>query len=805
MLKVFINDSDQSDYLADSLTIVDQIQNKANTCNFSLNKGATAPSENQSVEIFDCVEIVSASSTTVEVKDILRSGLSILTFGKYRAGQYLWLGVGDASEERVIVDTVEASSTDGQVTITLVEAIANAHSAGEFAGRKVFGGTLTYVLKKNPHLLADVEYQCAATDFTKIFDKKLINDSWTDYDARQIINDALDTTINYNKELDDMDYADNTAVQAEWIESGDGNNPTIDTSDFIQGANSVLLGWTNSGGSATFSATPSSADFSDLTGASSGAPTKGNVTFWYKRTSAAGISTVTVRVGSDSSNYTAVSFEPEATTDWEFISLPLVAGTETGTPVWTAVDYLAVIVAETTTSSVLIDDIRVTADKSFTMYNFEDTNSFDDVRSSFKKPTVFIDALSDSLGFYWYIDYDRDIHFFDRETNEAPFDIDDTSDNFWNLQVDVDTAQLKNRQVVRGGTKTSDSLYTQVVQGDEAIREWIMKSQFKNLTIELDDNTTTDTMEAGTTTTTVNATAHGLADGDWIVNRTRSAARQITYVTDNQFTVLEVTGQTDGDSFSLFATTQTVGIEFLDDEASFDYMYNFNEKSIRSSTDKETLTSTEYLLFSYNEIIPIRVSVSDMASIASMKSLVGGDGIFDGAVITDESLDSTQAARDRAQAEVDQFGNPIVEVRFDTDYEGLESGQIINITDTNKSVADDFIIQRVKTKYQGDFPTMNIDCASTLFGIIEYFQKLSQQVSERLIDEDEVIDQIISESVEITVSESNSTGASEEVTESATITVTETDNTVTERSMTTDPYVWQPDASDSRWNLAQWG
>lgn len=77
-------------------------------------------------------------------------------------------------------------------------------------------------------------------------------------------------------------------------------------------------------------------------------------------------------------------------------------------------------------------------------------------------------------------------------------------------------------------------------------REWITKNKFKNLSVKLNDGSITDTMEASTNTTTVNATAHGLVAGDYIVNRTRSnAVREVlTVPSANQFTVSAVTGQT---------------------------------------------------------------------------------------------------------------------------------------------------------------------------------------------------------------------------------------------------------------------
>lgn len=806
MIKLRINAVDYTAYLDEgSLGIIDQIQNKANTCNFTLMPGVyTAPSENQEVKVYDTVKLVSASGTAVVVYDDLASGFSILDKYKYRVGQYFWLGIGTANEERVIISAIEAGIT-GQVNITISVAMLNAHSANENCGRKIFAGTTTYVKKGNPRLLTQVEYQISCTDYTKIFDKKNVNDTWADVDARYVINDALDTTINYNRELDDMEYTDDAAVQAEWIETNDGTNPTKYTTSYIQGTNAVSFDWTNSGGTARFSGTPASADLSEFTGTASGSPTKGNVTFWYKRKSATGLTTLGVRLGSDSSNYSLRSFTPETDTDWHFISLPLNIATETGTPVWTAVDYLAFVIAETTSSGIIIDDVRLTADGSFTMYNFEETTVFDDIRASFKKPTVLIDSMADTTACYWYIDYDRDIHFFDRETNASPFDLTTTSDNFDKLSVDVDTSQLKNRQVVRGGTKTSDSFYTQVINGDAAVREWIMKNTFETLTIFLDDNTSTDLMEATTTTTTVVATAHGLADGDYIINRSRSnAVRKITYIDANSFTVEAVTAQASGDTFSKFATVQTVGVENLVDETTVNYVYNYNEKSIRAGSATATLPTTSFLLFKYQEVIPIRIQVQDSASITSMKTLLGGDGIFDGAVISDSSLDSTEAVRNRGQAEIDAYSNPIVKVSFTTDFEGLESGQLIRVTDSNRAIDDTFVIQKVKVDYQNDYPRFSVQCASSLFGLIEYFQKLSNALSERNIDENEVIDTLANEDVEITITESNTFTATESADESVTISVSPSES-ATDRNITTNPYKYQPDASDARYNLSSYG
>ena len=806
MIKLLIDNIDKSNDLNDgSLAIVDQIQNKANTCNFSLNAGADEPSKFQEVLVYDTVRLVSASGVDVIIQDKLASNTSILTYGKFRVGQFFWLDINEINQERVIISKVEKGAV-GQINITLENAIINSHSSDEDCGRLIFGGNISNLTKENPKLLTDVDYKIQCTDFTKIFDHKLINDSWEDVDVRYVINDFLNTTVNLNRVIDDMEYDNDTEVQAEWIESGDGDNPTLNETDVLQGISAIDFNWTNAGGIAIFSATPIIADYSELTNTPSGMPTEGNLTFWYKRSSG-DISNITIKIGSSSVNYAEMSFMPEVDEDYHFINLPLGGASITGTPDWTKLNYISIEISETTSGIITIDDIRITAENSFKPTYIEKSVIFEDVRASFKKPTIFTNKLFTTLSWYWYIDYEYNIHGFDKETNDAPFQISDTSDNFDELKIDVDTSQVKNRQVVRGGVKTSNSAYSQVFEGDNASREWILKSKFSDLSILIDNNSSTDITEVGTTTTNITATAHGLETGDYITNRTRSnAVRSILKIDNDNFTVGEIVGQVSGDTFSKFSIPKTVGVENLIDETTVDYVSNYNEKSVRATDSEATLTNDDFILFTYHEEIPIRVQMTDTASIISIKALIGGDGVFDGAVITDNSIDSTQGARDRGQAEINAYSNPIITVKLKTNHEGLESGQILKVSDTNKNIDDSYIIQKVKVKYKRgvDFPEYTITASSSLFGLIEYFQMLSEQDEERLVDSEETIDQIFTESVIIAVIEDNKINIPDHsVNDLKTITITPS-NTTTERDISTDPYKWQPDTSDTRWNLFQW-
>jgi len=76
----------------------------------------------------------------------------------------------------------------------------------------------------------------------------------------------------------------------------------------------------------------------------------------------------------------------------------------------------------------------------------------------------------------------------------------------------------------------------------------VLKEIRDNLRSNLD---TSHTAESGTTTTNVKVTAHGLKNGDNIVNVTRAnAKRAITVVDANNFTVDAIAAQTSGDTLT---------------------------------------------------------------------------------------------------------------------------------------------------------------------------------------------------------------------------------------------------------------
>ena len=127
---------------------------------------------------------------------------------------------------------------------------------------------------------------------------------------------------------------------AAWV--GAGTHPASDGTLHRVGALSMKL----PPGSASFSVatTQSYGDLSAYTLVASGSPASGTVGLWVYLTSATDLTAITMRLGSDSSNYTQVTgirtFGGFYTAPgWNYFVFPLSTGATTGNPNWTAVAY----------------------------------------------------------------------------------------------------------------------------------------------------------------------------------------------------------------------------------------------------------------------------------------------------------------------------------------------------------------------------------------------------------------------------------------------------------------------------------
>lgn len=319
------------------------------------------------------------------------------------------------------------------------------------------------------------------------------------------------------------------------------------------------------------------------------------------------------------------------------------------------------------TVAFIISDIITTYTTGFTTTNVATGPTI--ASMSFNRLTVAecLQKIADAVSYVWYVDYSKDIHFFPKNAEVAPYNITDTSSNyvFNSLEIVEDLTQVRNSVLVQGGEATSTGTRTEYQSGDGTRTQFPLTNKFSS----------TPVVNVG-----------GVA--------------------------------------------KTVGTEFLDSDASFQCMWNFNEKYIRFTAGNTPASATNNIDITGYYLFPIVVRVPAPSSISLY-------GVYEFS-ITDKSIVSQDEAIDRALAELTSYQNGLYEGSFETYTDGLRSGQVITITSTQRGKAISVLIQSVTATmrdpvgtsflYKVSFATMKS------VGIIEYLQR---QLRNREIVEDD--------------------------------------------------------------------
>lgn len=379
-----------------------------------------------------------------------------------------------------------------------------------------------------------------------------------------------------------------------------------------------------------------------------------------------------------------------------------------------------------TTIDAIIADIIANDTTGFTGNNVNAPVEVTSISFNRLTPAQCFQKLAEKANYSWYVDYSKDVHFFAKNGEAAPFNLtdDDTDADYakyvyMSLVKEDDISQLRNTILVEGGEK----------EGVER-------------TITRDGSDVSD---------------EGVLD--------------LQYKFSEKPTVTVDTGGG--------AVTQTVGIDFLDDDGSFDVMWNFNEKYLRF-TSGNIPSSGDVIAMTGNPLFPIIVNVPDNDSVQEF-------GTFEFA-IRDRTIRSEDEAIDRAIAEITAYGDSIVEGSFKTYNSGLRAGQVLTINDTFRGITDErVLIQSVDLKCitpTGDRLEHNVKFATfKTIGIINFLQN---QLRDREISEQE-LETLLSF---LRINDSASTSDS-----------------IDTPTTTTGPYYWSPVTGgnqDFKWGFGHW-
>lgn len=320
-----------------------------------------------------------------------------------------------------------------------------------------------------------------------------------------------------------------------------------------------------------------------------------------------------------------------------------------------------------TTLFAIIEDIIDTYAPDFTYNNISGDLPIESFAFNRIGVDKCIQKLADALSYVWYVDYEKNIHFFPKNTESAPIAITDTSGTYIynSLEIIEDISQLRNAVLVQGGDAVSATTRTEYFTSDGLTAEIPLANKFSSL----------PTVIVG-------------------------------------------------------GTTQTVGTEYLSDDASFDCMWNFNEKYIRFTEGNIPSTDTAWNVTGYY-LYPIVVNVPAYDSIAEY-------GRYEFA-IKDATIKSTDEAINRAIAELDSYKNELYEGGFRTYEDGLRAGQVVNINSVQRGKNIDVLIQSVKSAMrdpEGNSLQYDVKFATLKsLGIIEFLQ--AQLLDDEIIEGDD--------------------------------------------------------------------
>lgn len=146
-----------------------------------------------------------------------------------------------------------------------------------------------------------------------------------------------------------------------------------------------------------------------------------------------------------------------------------------------------------TVTDIVLDIVATFTDGTFTTTNVAaDTPELTSIKFNYETVSKTFQRLADLIGYDWYVDADKDIHFFLAEDVAAPFNIDDTSGNlnFRTLNFNRNILELKNSIIVVGGdfkTTYTDDETPDVYKANGTDRTYKLIYQYDNIQVTVDD------------------------------------------------------------------------------------------------------------------------------------------------------------------------------------------------------------------------------------------------------------------------------------------------------------------------------
>lgn len=213
----------------------------------------------------------------------------------------------------------------------------------------------------------------------------------------------------------------------------------------------------------------------------------------------------------------------------------------------------------------IIKDVISKYTSGFTTVNVADGPTITKIEFSYMQVSEVIVKIAKCCGYEWYCDYDKDINFFDKNSNPASFQLDDDQEYYRDLFINTDVSQLRNRVYVKS-SKYEIKDFTEIFFGDGVTTSWTCKYQASALP---------------------------------------------------------------SPSAKLNGVSKTVGWDGVDNPDDYDFMLNTTTKVLSLGTYISTPADCDEIVITYGADVPILIRWDDEDSIEAVKAIEGGDGIFE--------------------------------------------------------------------------------------------------------------------------------------------------------------------------------
>lgn len=137
----------------------------------------------------------------------------------------------------------------------------------------------------------------------------------------------------------------------------------------------------------------------------------------------------------------------------------------------------------------------------FTTNNVADGATITRTLFNYALPSEVITKLAGSIGYDWYIDFDKDVHFFARETTPSSHELTSSSTFERGLKIRPRIENFANVVVLRGGTyRSSEQVYKE--KGDGVKTQFILPEKPHDVRVEINSVEKTDGIKFGENTPT---------------------------------------------------------------------------------------------------------------------------------------------------------------------------------------------------------------------------------------------------------------------------------------------------------------